>query len=163
MTDRSPEKIVLVEYLFLNLDTCERCIGTDKELEEVLAALSPALELAGYTVQYQKIEMATAELAKQYRFLSSPTIRVNGLDIGGEVVENSCGCCSDISGTDVDCRIWEVSGQAYEVPPKETLADSVLRAVFARQQSGCDRAAYELPRNLQAFYEGKESQCGCCS
>ena len=113
-------------------------------------------------MQYRKIEMSTAELAEQYRFLSSPTIRVNGLDIGGPVKENDCGCCSDISGTDVDCRVWEAEGQTYEVPPKEMLAEEILRAVFGKAEAGCGCGAYEMPENLETFYKGKgRSGCSC--
>ena len=160
--DCTPGKKVLVEYLYLDLNTCERCIGTDLELVEVLDVLTPALRLAGYDVQYKKVEMSTAELAQQYHFLSSPTIRVNGLDIGGPVKENDCGCCSDISGTDVDCRVWETEGQTYEVPPKELLAEEILRIVFTKTEAGCGCSAYELPDNLETFYIGKvRSGCDC--
>ncbi len=155
-------KQVLVEYLYLDLNTCERCIGTDLELLEVLDVLTPALRLAGYDVQYTKVEISTAELAQQYRFLSSPTIRVNGKDIGGPVKENDCGCCGEISGTDVDCRVWEAEGQAYEIPPKELLAEELLRAVFAQAESGCGCDAYKMPENLETFFEGKgRSGCSC--
>ncbi len=149
-------KAVLVEYLYLDLNTCERCIGTDLELVEVLDVLIPALRLAGYDVQYKKIEMSTAELAREYRFLSSPTIRVNGRDIGGPVQENDCGCCSDISGTDVDCRVWGSGGQTYEVPPKELLAEEILKAVFCPSEKPCGCRSYELPENLATFYAGKK-------
>ena len=148
-------KEALVEYLYLDLNTCERCIGTDLELVEVLDILTPALRLAGYDVQYKKIEMSTAELAREHRFLSSPTIRVNGRDIGGLVKENGCGCCSDISGTDVDCRVWESGGQTYEVPPKELLAEEILKAVFFPSERSCGCCPYELPENLALFYAGK--------
>ena len=148
-------KEVFVEYLYLDLNTCERCIGTDLELVEVLDILTPALRLAGYDVQYKKIEMSTAELAREHRFLSSPTIRVNGVDIGGLVKENGCGCCSDISGTDVDCRVWESGGQTYEVPPKELLAEEILKAVFFPSERSCGCCPYELPENLALFYAGK--------
>ena len=148
-------KEALVEYLYLDLNTCERCIGTDLELVEVLDILTPALRLAGYDVQYKKIEMSTAELAREHRFLSSPTIRVNGRDIGGPVKENDCGCCSDISGTDVDCRVWESEGQTYEVPPKELLAEEILKAVFCPSEKPCGCCLYELPENLAIFYDGK--------
>lgn len=155
--DCAPAKMVLVEYLYLDLNTCERCIGTDLELVEVLNVLTPALRLAGYDVQYRKIEMSTVELAQQHCFLSSPTIRVNGKDIGGPVKENDCGCCSDISGTDVDCRVWEAEGQTYEVPPGEYLAEEILKAVFSRMEPLCDCSVYEMPVNLAAFYLGKSS------
>ena len=57
---------LLIEYLYLDLNTCDRCIGTDAVLDEVVAVLRPALELAGYAVDYQKREMATPEIAEQY-------------------------------------------------------------------------------------------------
>lgn len=158
----STAKTVLVEYLYLDLNTCERCIGTDNELDEVMTVLTPALKLAGYDVAYQKVEMSTIELAQRYRFLSSPTIRVNGRDIGGPVQENNCGCCGEISGTDVDCRVWEADGQTFEVPPREMLAEAVLRAVFDETDSSCGCNAYELPENLKIFYEGKSrGNCSC--
>lgn len=101
------EKKTVVEYLYLDIETCDRCIGTDNVLDEVMAALTPAFKVAGFEVEYHKVEMTTAEVAVQYQFLSSPTIRVNGRDICQSVGENSCGCCSDISGTEVSCRVFE--------------------------------------------------------
>lgn len=157
----SPGKKVLVEYLYLDLKTCDRCIGTDQALDTVMAALTPALQLAGYTVAYRKVEMATAETAKRYRFLSSPTIRVNGRDICASVAENSCGCCSAISGTDVDCRVFDYNGECYEVPPEEMLAEAVLKAVFVPPESGCACGGYTLPENLKTFFAGKEARSGC--
>ena len=86
-------------------------------LDEVLSKLDPVLQLAGYALDYRKIKMETVDLARQYRFESSPTIRVNGRDICFNVQENPCNCCSAISGSIVDCRIFEYEGQSYEVPP----------------------------------------------
>lgn len=157
----SSQKEVQIEYLYLNLETCDRCVGTDKVLDEVMMILTPALQLAGYTVKYSKKEMKTVELAIQHRFLSSPTIRVNRQDVCGTVKENSCGCCSEISGSDVDCRVFEYGGETYEVPPKEMLAEAILRTVFAQSESVCPSNNYELPENLRAFFEGKKSTCGC--
>lgn len=157
------EKKLLVEYLYLDLESCDRCIGTDKILDEVMMTLVPALRLAGYEVEYAKIEMKTAALAEQYRFLSSPTIRLNGQDICQSVAENSCGCCSDISGTDVSCRVFEYKGEKYEVPPREMLAEAILKGVFGRLESGCSCGDYVLPENLKEFFEGKEfkNKCSC--
>ena len=159
--ESASEKKIVVEYLYLDLQSCDRCIGTDNVLDEVMMTLTPAFQMAGYEVEYKKNEMETAELAEQYRFLSSPTIRVNGQDICQSVAENSCGCCSEISGTDVDCRVFEYNGEAYEVAPKEMLTESILQAVFGQVESGCSCGGYELPENLKIFYEGKKSKSGC--
>lgn len=150
------EKRVLIEYLYLDLVTCDRCVGTDDVLDEVVEQLQPVLELAGYTVEYHKREMTTIKEAIEYKFLSSPTIRVNGNDICDTIVENDCRCCGEISGTDVDCRIFEYEGKQYEVPPKAMLAESILKEVFVNQKScNCTCDEYRVPNNLKRFYRGK--------
>jgi len=155
------EKPVKIEYLYLDLNTCNRCIGTDQVLEEVIAQIAPALTLAGYSVSYRKFEISTAQLAVEYRFLSSPTIRVNGHDIFGAVQETDCACCGEISGTAMDCRVFEYGGETYEAPPKAMLAEAILRGVFApapMPDSGC----YTLPGNLNAFFRGKAEKSAAC-
>jgi NAD-dependent dihydropyrimidine dehydrogenase PreA subunit len=155
------EKKISVEYLYLDLETCDRCIGTDNVLDDVMLTISPALNITGFEVEYNKIEMKTAEIASQYKFLSSPTIRVNGQDICQSVSENSCGCCSDISGTDVSCRVFEYNEKTYEVPPKEMLAEAILNAVFGEVENPCSCGEYELPENLREFFEGKKNKSNC--
>lgn len=155
---------VLVEYLYLDLQTCNRCFGTDAILEEVLKTLAPALQLAGYEVEFRKIEMSTRELAEQYRFLSSPTIRVNGNDICSTVEENACGCCSNISGTAVDCRVFSYKGKSYEIPPKEMLADAILNSTFnVNVHDNCTCGQYEMPENLKTFFNGKRTTRNKCA
>ena len=157
------EKKVVVEYLYLDLQTCERCIGTDSVLDEVMLVLTPAIELAGFTVEYKKIEMKTAEIAIQHQFVSSPTIRVNGQDICRTVAENSCGCCREISDTNVECRVFEYNGQTFEIPPREMLAEGILQLVFGQSDARCSSDRYELPENLKVFFDGKKtkSRCSC--
>jgi NAD-dependent dihydropyrimidine dehydrogenase PreA subunit len=156
------EKGVTVEYLYLDLNTCNRCIGTDAVLDDVISTLTPALKLAGYMVEYKKIEMKSADIATKYKFLSSPTIRVNGRDICSSVDESSCNCCSDISGTDVDCRVFVYEGKEYEVPPETMLAETILLNVFAQHDYCPASAEYSMPDNLKSFFEGK-ARLSCCS
>ncbi len=155
-------KKILVEYLYLDLKTCDRCIGTDVVLEEVLKEIGGALSCAGYGIELKKKEILSKEMAEELQFFSSPTIRVNGIDICESAAENSCGCCSDISGTDVECRVFEFEGEEYEVPPKEMLASSILRAVFAPKKESRSEE-YVLPKNLGSFFDGKKNTNPCCS
>ncbi len=146
------EKIV-IEYLYLDLKTCDRCIGTVDVLDEVIIKILPVLEMAGYKVEYKKTEIKTEEMAKQYHFLSSPTIQVNGQDIFPTIVETNCDCCSEICGADVDCRVFEQDGQKYEVPSKEMITDAILHSIYS--PAGCCCGEYKLPDNLKRFFEGK--------
>ena len=101
-------------------------------------------------------------MAKRHKFLSSPTIRVNGQDICVSFKENNCGCCSEISGTEVDCRVFEYNGETFEVPPKEMLGDAILKTVFGHKGSERSCGGYELPENLKRFFEGKKNNiCSC--
>ena len=106
--------------------------------------------------------MKTADMAIQHQFVSSPTIRVNGQDICKSVAENSCGCCSEISSTDVECRLFEYNGKTYEVPPKEMLAEGILQIIFGRYGEGSSSDKYEFPENLKNFFDGKNIKSGCC-
>ncbi|MGN0713005.1 MAG: DUF2703 domain-containing protein [Anaerovoracaceae bacterium] len=152
-SETAGKKELRIEYLYLDLNTCDRCIGTDAVLDEVMEVLLPALEMAGYSVDYQKREMATPQLAEQYHFLSSPTILVNGQDIFGSVQESGCGCCGEIAGANVDCRVFAYEGKTYEVPTKEMLASAILKSLVVQPVCSCN--TYELPDNLRRFYEGK--------
>jgi hypothetical protein len=160
----SDKKCVVAEYLYLDLNVCDRCVGTDSVLEDVLLELSPALNLAGYTVKLKKIKVCSEEMARKHRFASSPTIRINGRDILGSVQENRCGCCSELSGADVDCRVFAYEGAAYDIPPKQMLADAILRAIFSAF-CGEEPQDYKLPENLKAFFQGmkSKSRCSCGS
>ncbi|OQB13623.1 MAG: hypothetical protein BWY15_01698 [Firmicutes bacterium ADurb.Bin193] len=154
------EKKVAVEYLYLDLKTCDRCIGTDAALEEVLEKLIPALSLAGYTVEYKKTEITNEALAKQYKFLSSPTIRVNGRDICSAVKESDCGCCGEICEDNVECRVFEYEGKLYEIPPKAMLAEAILKNIFGKPTEK-SYGGYSMPDNLKVFFEGKNKKRGC--
>ena len=149
-------KEIKIDYLYLDLNTCDRCIGTVAVLDEVLDTLRPTLELAGYQVLCQKREISNAELAEKYHFRSSPTILVNGQDIFGAVIESDCGCCGEIAGTQVDCRVFEHEGITREVPTKKMLTDAILKAVYHPTKCCCEE--YQLPENLKRFFEGKEGK-----
>ena len=159
--DDSLKMKVIVEYLYLDHQTCDRCIATESILDEVMTVLTPALRLAGFTVEYKKAEMETAEAAIQHQFVSSPTIRVNGQDICQSVSENHCGCCSDISEINVECRVFEYHGKTFEVPPKPMLAEGILRLIFGQTDKGSSYDQYQLPKNLKDFFIGKKNKFGC--
>lgn len=150
---RSPE-IVQIEYLYLDDTTCSRCQDTGGVLEKVLKVIEPAIQIAGFTLEVRKIEIESESLAIKYRFLSSPTIRVNGIDIFGDIVEDNCACCSDISGSVVDCRVFEVDGLTRESPDEQMLAGALLRALFAPKRP-TEVAPYAMPENLHRFFRGK--------
>jgi NAD-dependent dihydropyrimidine dehydrogenase PreA subunit/glutaredoxin len=154
--DIPEEKKVVIDYLYLDLHTCDRCIKTGNALDEVMMILTPALQVAGYKVEYRKIEIKTEEMARRYRFLSSPTIRVNGHDICQSVAENNCKCCSEISSADVGCRVFEYNGETLEVAPREMLAEAIFLAVFGSPEGSCSCGGYVLPENLRIFFEGKK-------
>ncbi len=155
-TDKNTKKLFRIEYLYLDLKTCDRCMDTDKLLDEVVEVIKPALQLAGYEVRYRKHEMSTAQIAQRFEFLSSPTIRVNGVDIFGDVIENDCGCCGDIAGVAVDCRAYEIDGQIYDVPTKQMLAKALLKSID--KMPPCNKPEYIMPDNLKRFFEGKANK-----
>ena len=114
------------------------------------------MSTASASLNYKKQEISTAELAQHYHFLSSPTILVNGQDIFGTIIESDCGCCGDIAGVQVDCRVFEHKGKTYEVPTKEMLSDAILKTIY--HPTASTFGEYQLPENLKRFFEGKEKK-----
>lgn len=158
------KKQIVIEFLYLDLNTCERCMTTDTTLDEAVNELSGILDSLGYHITVNKVNIISAEMAEQYQFLSSPTIRINGFDICMDVKENECKDCGDLCGSDVDCRVFVYDGIEYNQPPKAMIMDGILKTIYIPPQVSED-TPYRLPENLILFFEGKATACcdGDCS
>ncbi len=143
-------KEVTIDFLYLDLNTCERCVSTDSALNEALAILSGVFRVLDYSVTVNKVNITSKELAEQHRFISSPTIRVNGLDICQEVKESDCGDCGDLCGDSVDCRVFTYEGKDYEQPPAAMIVDGILHILYGNPAS--EERLYALPDNLNNYF-----------
>ena len=147
-------KILNVDYLYLDLQRCDRCQSTDQRLEEALELLRPVLHELGYSFNLNKIHMSTKDLALKYRFQSSPTIRINNFDLFETLTENECACCSEISGHATDCRTFEEDGQTVNAPSVKLLTEKILLYILNKPKQK-DIKPYVLPENLESFYQKK--------
>lgn len=154
---------ITIDFLYLDLDVCTRCQGTDNSLDEALSEVSKVLEATGVEVVVNKINVVSEELAVQYKFISSPTIRINGHDIQMDIKESTCESCGDLCGDEVDCRVWTYQGQEYNVPPKEMIIEALLKGVYGNGSSNEEEKEYSLPENLRHFYAAMKDSKGCCS
>lgn len=121
--------------------------------------VSKVLEATGIEVVLNKVNVNTKELAEAHRFISSPTIRVNGHDIQMDVHESLCESCGDLCGDQVDCRVWVYQGQEYTVPPKAMIIEGILKEVYGGGLGiQTDEQAYIMPENLKHFYAVMEDK-----
>jgi hypothetical protein len=83
--------------------------------EQIIAVseVSKVLEATGVEVAVNKINVINEELARKYKFVTSPTIRINGNDIQMDFKESLCESCGDLCGDDVECRVWVHEGKEY--------------------------------------------------
>jgi Domain of unknown function (DUF2703) len=148
-----------VDFLFLDLTTCTRCRGADRSIESALEVARELLAATGTEVEVHKIRVESAEHARELRFESSPTIRVNGRDAALELRESSCGAeaCTDGCGEQIACRVWVHGGQEHTEPPVAMILDAILREVYpgtvVEHQAPVE--PYELPANLERFFADK--------
>lgn len=158
---------IVIDFLYLDLNVCTRCQGTDNSLDEALSEVSKVLEATGAEVIVNKINVVNEELALQYKFVSSPTIRVNRHDIQTEMKESLCESCGDLCGDEVDCRVWTYKGKDYTVPPKAMIIDAILQEVYGHKSNHKEEHDYKIPENLKHFYEAmkvnKKTNDSCCS
>lgn len=153
------KNIIEIDFLYLDLTTCERCQGAESNLDQAITTVSALLESAGYEVKVKKINITTPELAIQYEFLSSPTIRINSKDIALDVTETTCNDCGDICGDSVDCRSWVYQGVEYSEPPKEMIVNAIMKEIYGGNSDLNHKGSdYVLPQNLKAFFDGIEAK-----
>ena len=158
-----------IDFLFLDLNTCTRCVGTNTNLEKALAAVAHVLNLIGVEQKLNKVLIDSAEKAQTHRFVTSPTIRVNGRDIALETKESRCDACTDLCGCNegTQCRVWSYRGEEYTEAPEAMIVEAVLQEVFRPPQLASAAAAQNpaVPENLQKFFAGQAAKNApaCCS
>src|SRR5437867_2111430 len=117
--DQAVIRRIEIEFLYIDLTVCTRCIGTDGNLRAALAEVAQILETAGVEVSLRKTRVESVEQAEALGFFSSPTIRINGRDIAFEFRESRCASCGTCAcNSAVDCRVWVFQGRDYTEAPK---------------------------------------------
>jgi hypothetical protein len=162
------KKRVAIDFLYLDLDVCERCKGTDANLEAALATVGSLLESAGADLRVTKTLVDSESKARALGFVSSPTIRVNGRDIALDSRESRCeseACaCADGSGSPIDCRVWVYQGKEYIAAPVPMIVDAILAGVYGGATASAAAAAADVPENLLRLYRSRErtDETACC-
>jgi hypothetical protein len=160
-----------IDFLFLDRTTCTRCLGANRSLESALEVVRDVLEATDVTVEVKKVLVESEEQARAQRFVSSPTIRVDGDDVALELRESSCGseACTDGCGGQIACRVWVHRGREYTEPPVAMIVDAILGHVYggAPARARLEAEAYELPENLARFFSDKAAaaawkELACC-
>ncbi len=164
--DRKPAatRKIAIEILFLDLNVCGRCKGTNANLDAALSEVSHILHAAGVEVSLTRTQVKSEKQARALRFMSSPTIRVNGNDIALELRESHCQSCTSVCNNPINCRVWVFQGREYTEAPKAMIVDAILREVYGGQPKSRPKADpfKDVPENLKRFFAGK-SGSGCCA
>ncbi|UCH21146.1 MAG: DUF2703 domain-containing protein [Deltaproteobacteria bacterium] len=158
-----PKNRIKVDYLYIDLNVCNRCLGTDTALYEAIRDTGQILETSGIELTLTKTLVETEEQAAELGFLTSPTIRINGRDIQEDIKESTCESCGDICGdSDIDCREWEYQGKIYNVAPKGLIVDAILGEVYGGKEpvpEGSHKIPIEkVPANLKKFFAAMRAQ-----
>lgn len=160
-------RTVSIDFLYLDLEVCGRCRGTDANLEAALAAVSDVLGAAGAEVRVKKTLVDSEAKARALGFVSSPTLRVNGRDVALELRESPCeseACACASGGGAVDCRVWVYRGEEHTEAPVPMIVDAILAEVYGGQERPSPAAPAVVPENLQRFFRGRgpEGAGACC-
>lgn len=167
------DAVLVVDLLFLDEETCAPCGGTAKTLAEAENILKEPLKSLGVELEIRKIHVVDAEIAIAQKFMSSPTIRVSGVDIDPDRTEDDCPSCGSLTGdaVSVTCRNWHWRGEVYQAAPVGRIVESVLSEARRMQNSDCCESSccggvedaemqepYVMPQNLVSFFEARAAQ-----
>jgi hypothetical protein len=160
------KKQMYVELLAIDMSTCERCVPTGQEVRKAIETVRPVAEAMGKEIIYIEKVVSSADEAIMLGLQSSPTIRINGMDIEQDIEESKCASCSDIAdGTPVDCREWHYKGKVYFHPPVQMLTEAITAELLKSDSKYIEtKPLSELPENLVKFFKTRKRQngTGCC-
>ncbi len=100
-----------IELLYF--DGCPCWLQTESDIESLLA--EQGLQ---ETIEHVKVE--TNEEAQRQRFVGSPSVRIDGVDIDPDAPED---------GFNMECRLYWVDGRPVGVPPRQMLSDAISMAL----------------------------------
>lgn len=171
-TSDSTDIVLKVDFLFLDDKVCVPCGSTAQTLSEAAGMLTEPLRSMGVDLVVEKIHVADLKAAEGQKFLSSPTIRVNGRDIDPARTEEDCPTCGDLAGgrTSVACRNWHWRDKVYQSAPVGRIVEAIMEAALPLNKSieDCCREAeddedYVMPENLKRFFATQApNQKMCC-
>ena len=170
-TEKVINRVVELEFLYLDLDTCTRCVGTNENLETAVQSVADVLAFTKTELSINKILIENEEQAREHRFVTSPTIRVNGRDIALEFRESQCDSCTNLCGCEegTNCREWVYEGAVYTEAPVGMIVEAILGEIFAGVSTATAVSTTNtVPDNLKNFFAGKAGQetavvSTCCS
>jgi hypothetical protein len=158
--EQTSRKVLNVDLLVIDLETCKRCVPTGDQLKVAVNLLAPAAEALGIDLRHHETIVQTPAEAKEHGLLSSPTIRLNGRDIAQDIRESECESCGDltINNTSVDCREWHYRGKVYSAAPVPMLVEAIMTAMLNIDQISpvVPARLEELPENLQRYFNNKK-------
>jgi glutaredoxin len=120
--------IMKVQLLYI-LD-CPWCVKTKELVKE-------SLEELGVKADIEEILVDSEEKARNYEFVGSPTVRINGKDVQEEVSKGRCLPCEELAEYEEEttefvkqecicgCRIYFYKGKQYPYPPKEMIKEAI--------------------------------------
>ncbi len=98
----------------LTFDGCPNAKLTIERVEN-------ALRSAGVNAEVSQLEVDTPELARKMRFLGSPTVRINGLDVvDGDELDRSYGLM---------CRTYRSGENVDGAPSIDVITQAIRRAI----------------------------------
>jgi hypothetical protein len=167
--EQMSRKVLNVDLLAIDLNTCKRCVPTGDQLKVAVNLLAPVAEVLGIDLRHHEIVVQTPAEAKVHALLSSPTIRLNGRDIVHDIRESECESCGDltINNMSIDCREWHYRGKVYPAAPVPLLVEAIMGAMLNIDEGSpvVPASLEELPENLQRYFDNKKQTGGstCCT
>ena len=159
-------QVMEIELLAIDLSTCTRCLGTLDNIKKAIVIVTPVFQSQGIELKAVERLIETEQEAILHKFVSSPTIRINGKDIVFETRESRCDSCSDLCGCGggTDCRIWHYQGEEHTEAPVGLIVESLLREFNDGPRPHSLAEFKGVPENLRAFFAGRSASAGsCCS
>lgn len=158
---RDGEMILKVQWqrlLDVDGNTCDRCLGTQKEISKGVHSLKASLRPLGINVVLEEKSLNSQECTIDVSESNRIWIAGRPLEewLGAEVGQSPCGSCCSVLGKNVECRTVSFSGETYEVIPAELIMKAGLLAASQIMRAPTPESCCPSHGSQEASKEG------CC-
>ena len=140
------QKTLTIEWKHLARDgrTCERCGETGAAVREAVRHLKQHCRPQGVKIELRETKLPKSRLAESNVLLFNG-VPLEQLIAGAKTGKNQCGSCSDLLGTETQCRTVQHGGRTLEAIPSRLILQAACRSLdCACGKRGADACRAEV-------------------
>jgi hypothetical protein len=132
--DKPKQGLLIIEWKHLDAagETCDRCYDTGENLHAEIKRLQRKLDPQGITIQLIETKLDESNVKESNQILINGKLIEEIIDL--EVRENYCASCSDLVGSETNCRTIVFDGEEFDDIPAKAIRQAAMKVLNLEEE-----------------------------